>query len=87
MKSGTEEREGTVKQHVKQQQKPVLGAKARLNKKPTGKNKEKMGPHQYATRLFNAEVNLASDWVIEQKSQLLKQTRYICRYRRIIVFL
>jgi hypothetical protein len=46
-----------VKHDVTQRTKPVLGAKVRLNEKPTGKNKEEMGPRQYATRLFNAEVN------------------------------
>jgi hypothetical protein len=46
-----------------------------------------MGPHQYATRLFNAEANLASDWVIEQKPQLVKHKRYIRRSRRRIMFL
>jgi hypothetical protein len=46
-----------------------------------------MGPRQYATRLFNAEVNLASDWVIEQKQQLVKHKRYIRRSRRRIMFL
>jgi hypothetical protein len=46
-----------------------------------------MGPHQYATILFNAEVNLASDWVIEQKPQLVKHKRYIHFFHRIIMFL
>jgi hypothetical protein len=64
-----------------------LGAKARLNEKPTGKNKEEMGPHQYTTRLSNAEVNLASDWMIEQKPQPMKHKRYIHHCCRIIMFL
>jgi hypothetical protein len=44
MQIGTEEREGDVKHDVTQQTKPLLGAKSRFNKKPTGKNKEEMGP-------------------------------------------
>jgi hypothetical protein len=81
MKSGTEEantiskREGNDGHEATQCTKPGLGAKTKLNEKPTRKNKQDMGPHQYPTRLFNAEVNLASDWMIEQKPQLVKHKR------------
>jgi hypothetical protein len=40
MQSGTDEREGNIKHDVTQRKKNVLRAKAMLNEKPTGKNKE-----------------------------------------------
>jgi hypothetical protein len=51
------------------------------------KDKQDMGPHQYETRIFNAEVNLISEWVMENNPQLVKHKRYIHRCCRIIMFL
>jgi hypothetical protein len=55
-KSKRERKKGDVKKLTK----PVLVAKPQLTDKPTGKDKREMGPHQYATTLFNVEVNLIS---------------------------
>jgi hypothetical protein len=44
-----------TKKHVR------LVAKAQLTELPTAKDKQQLGPHQFAARLFNAEVNLISE--------------------------
>jgi hypothetical protein len=66
---------------------PVLGAKLQLTDKPTGKDRQEMGSHRYTKKLFNAEVNLIFDWVLEHRSESLNHNRYIhlCHHR--IMFL
>jgi hypothetical protein len=69
-----------VKEETDDITKPVqLGAKAHLTELPTVEDNQQLGPHQFAARLFNAEVNLISDWVVAHKPQLVKHKWYICR--------
>jgi hypothetical protein len=65
----------------------LLGANAQLTELPTAKEKQKLGPKQFTTILFNAEVNLISDWVVEHKPQFVKCKRYICCCQHKLLFL
>jgi hypothetical protein len=65
----------------------ILGAKAQLTDLPRAKDKQKLGPHQFPTRLLNAEVNLISNWVLEHKPQLVKRKWYIHCCRHILLLL
>jgi hypothetical protein len=40
-------------------------AKANLADLPTGQEQLKLGKHQMTTSLFNSEVNMVSDWLLE----------------------
>jgi hypothetical protein len=55
-----------------------LGSKVKLKltEIPTAKDQHKLGPHQFAIRLFNSEVNLISDLVVEHKIQKLSNKKY-----------
>jgi hypothetical protein len=52
------------------------GAKANLANIPTGTEQLKLGKHQIAKRLFNYEVNLVSDWLLENRPKKLSNKRY-----------
>jgi hypothetical protein len=43
------------------------GAKANLSDLPTGAERLKLGKHQISKHLFNSEVNLVSDWLVEHR--------------------
>jgi hypothetical protein len=47
-----------------------------LTEPPTAKEQMKLGSHQMVKRLFNSEVNLVSDWVLEHKLEKLSNKRY-----------
>jgi hypothetical protein len=53
------------------------GAKANLVDLPTGTEQLKLGKHQMAKHLFNSEVNLVYDWLLEHRPKNLatKDTR------------
>jgi hypothetical protein len=53
-----------------------LGSKVKLTGIPTAKYQHKLGRHQFASRLFNLEFNLISDWVLEHKPQKLSKKIY-----------
>jgi hypothetical protein len=52
------------------------GAKANLTDIPTGNERLHLGKHQMAKRLFNSEVKLVSDWLVEHRPKKLSNTRY-----------
>jgi hypothetical protein len=51
------------------------------------KDNQQLGPHHFAARLFNAEVNLIFDGVVEHKPQSVKRTQYTHHCRHILLFL
>ena len=54
----------------------VLGAKANLIELLTAKEELELGCHKIAKLMFNSEVNLVSDWVLEHKPKKLSNKRY-----------
>jgi hypothetical protein len=52
------------------------GAKSNLADLPTAMDKLKLGKHQMAKCLFNSEVNLVSDWLLEHHPKKLSNKRY-----------
>jgi hypothetical protein len=52
------------------------GAKANLSDLPTGTEQLKLVKHQMEKRLFNSEVNLVSDWLVEHRPKKLSNKRY-----------
>jgi hypothetical protein len=50
------------------------GAKTNLTDLPTGTEWLQLGKHQMAKRLFNSEVNLVFDWLVEQKIEAPKKS-------------
>jgi hypothetical protein len=65
----------------------ILGVNAQLNELPTANDNQKLGHHQFATILFNAEVNLIPDWKVKHKPQMVKRKRYIHHCRHVLLFL
>jgi hypothetical protein len=63
-----------------------LGAKSKLTELPKAKDQQKLGPYQFTTRLFNSEVNLISDWVVEHKPQMVSNKRYKHRTKKTLIF-
>jgi hypothetical protein len=55
-----------------------LGANAQFTELYMVNDKHQLGPHQFTAKIFNAEVNLISNWVVEHKPQLVKNKHYIC---------
>jgi hypothetical protein len=52
------------------------GAKANLTDPPTGTERLQLGKHQMAKHLFNSEVNLVSNWLVEHRPKKLSNKRY-----------
>jgi hypothetical protein len=52
------------------------GAKASLTELPTAKEQLMLEKHQMVKRLFNSEVNLVSDWVLEHRLKNLSNKIY-----------
>jgi hypothetical protein len=52
------------------------GAKSNLADLPAGTEQLKLGKHQMAKRLFNSEVNLVYDWLLEHRPKKLSNKRY-----------
>jgi hypothetical protein len=52
------------------------GAKLNFADLPTGTEQLNLGKHQMAKRLFNSEVNLVSDWLLEHRSKKMSNKRY-----------
>jgi hypothetical protein len=63
-----------------------LGAQAKLTELPTAKETLKLGSHQMAKRIFNWEVNLVYDWVVEHKPKKPIKKRYKCRTKSTLKF-
>jgi hypothetical protein len=62
------------------------GKKANLTDLPTKKEQLKLGKHQMAKRLFNSEVNLVSDWLLEHRPKRLSNKRYKGRKKLTLTF-
>jgi hypothetical protein len=55
-----------VEEHNKVKVESVFpGAKSNLADLPTGTDQSKLGKHQTSKRLFNSELNLVFDWLLE----------------------
>jgi hypothetical protein len=52
------------------------GANTNLYDLPTGTERFNLGKHQMAKRLFNSEVNLVSDWLVEHRPKILSNKIY-----------
>jgi hypothetical protein len=61
------------------------GAKAKLTELPTKKKQVKLGSHQMAKQIFNSEVNLVSDWVVEHKPKKPRKKTLYKKYHKICV--
>jgi hypothetical protein len=62
------------------------GAKANLTDLPTGTERLQLGKHQMKKRLFNSEVNLVPDWLVEHHPKKLSNKRYKRRKKRTLTF-
>jgi hypothetical protein len=62
------------------------GAKANFADIPTGNEWLHLGKHQMTKRLFNSEVNLVSDWIVEHRPKTLSNKRYKRRKKRTPTF-
>jgi hypothetical protein len=62
------------------------GAKANLTDLLTGTERLQLGKHQMAKRLFNSEVNLVSDWLVEHTQKKLSNKRYKRQKKRTLTF-
>jgi hypothetical protein len=62
------------------------GAKSNLANLPMKTEQLKLGKHQMAKRLFNFEVNLVSDWLLEHRPKKLSNKRYKGRKKRTLTF-
>jgi hypothetical protein len=52
------------------------GAKMKLADLPTATEKLNLGKNQMAKRLFNSELNIVSDWILEHHLKKLSNKRY-----------
>jgi hypothetical protein len=62
------------------------GAKANLTNIPTENERLHLVKHQMAKRLFNSEVNLVSDWLVEHRPKKLRNKRYKRRKKSTLTF-
>jgi hypothetical protein len=62
------------------------GEKANLADLPTGTEQLKLGKHQMAKLLFNYEINLVSDWILEHLTKKLSNKRYKRRKKHSLTF-
>jgi hypothetical protein len=62
------------------------GANTNLACLPTATEQLKLGKHEMALRLFNSEVNLVSDWILEHRPKKLSNNRYKHRKKNSLTF-
>jgi hypothetical protein len=63
-----------------------LGEKANLTELPTVKGELRLGKHRMEKWLFNSEVKLVSDWILEHRPKNLNNKRYKCSTKNLLKF-